>query len=122
VVKPNLAEFLSGFPAGRAAGSGEISLRSLAHETALDWKEKFGAELVLTRGGAPIWFEEGGRAAEEAVVPVKAINPTGSGDAFTAGLAFALASGASLREAVREGARAGALNAANLKPGAILSP
>jgi fructose-1-phosphate kinase PfkB-like protein len=121
VVKPNLAEFLSGLPAGGAAGSGEVPLRSLAHATALDWKGKFGAELVLTRGGAPIWFEEEGEPVEEAVLPVRAINPTGSGDAFTAGLAFALSGGASLREAVREGARLGALNAANIKPGSIVS-
>ena len=120
VAKPNLAEFLSGLPSGGPAGSGEVPLRSLAHATALDWKRMYGTELVLTRGGAPIWFEEDGMPAEESVLQIKAINPTGSGDAFTAGLAFALAGGASLREAIREGARMGALNAANLKPGTIL--
>ena len=118
VVKPNLAEFLSGLPTG--AGSKAPGLRLLAHATALDWKKRFGTELVLTRGGKPIWFEEEGEPAEEPVLPTRAINPTGSGDAFTAGLAYALAGGASLREAVREGARLGALNAANLKPGSIL--
>jgi fructose-1-phosphate kinase PfkB-like protein len=120
VVKPNLAEFLSGMSTGGENGSGELSLRGMAHASALDWKCRFGTELVLTRGGAPIWFEEDGVAAEEPVFPVKSLNPTGSGDAFTAGLAFALSGGASLREAVREGARQGALNAANLKPGSIL--
>ena len=120
VVKPNLAEFLADSPHSGQAGTGEFSLRVLAHKVALDWKKRFGTDLVLTRGGAPIWFEEDGKAAEESVVPVLSLNPIGSGDAFTAGMAFALAKGASLREAVREGARMGALNAANLKPGSVV--
>ncbi|HEY9055383.1 MAG TPA: PfkB family carbohydrate kinase, partial [Rectinemataceae bacterium] len=95
-------------------------LRRRAHELASAWKSEWGTELVLTNGAGPIWFEEGGKPAEEPVYPAKALNPTGSGDAFTACLALALARGASLREAVREGSRAGALNAANLKPGSIL--
>ena len=73
----------------------------------------------MTRGSAPVWFNEEGRAAEEPVQPVEAINPTGSGDSFTAGLALVLSGGGSLREAIREGSRLGALNAANLKPGSI---
>ncbi|MCX7028334.1 MAG: PfkB family carbohydrate kinase [Spirochaetes bacterium] len=134
VVKPNLAEFLAGLPesgigaAGQGLartvqgplGAGELSLRELAHASAVEWKKRYETELVLTRGGAPIWFEERGEAAEESIVPVQSLNPTGSGDAFTAGLAFALSGGASLREAVREGARLGALNAGCLKPGSIV--
>ncbi len=121
VVKPNLSEFLATFPApGRAgAGAGEAALRAHVHDYAKSWKERYGTDLIVTRGGAPIWFEEGGLAAEEPTQSVQAINPTGSGDAFTAGLAYVLSEGGSLREAIREGARLGALNAANLKPGSI---
>lgn len=124
VVKPNLSEFLATFPAARGANPGvarigEATLRAHVQGYAAAWKERYGTELVVTRGSAPIWFNEGGRAAEEPVVPVEAINPTGSGDSFTAGLALVLAGGGSLRDAIREGARLGALNAANLKPGSI---
>ena len=133
VVKPNLSEFLATFPAPRgasaaaspsrasaAASPGADALRAHVQEYALAWKERYGTELVVTRGSAPIWFNEGGQAAEEPVMPVEAINPTGSGDSFTAGLALVLAEGGNLREAIREGARLGALNAANLKPGSVL--
>lgn len=119
VVKPNLSEFLATFPAPGGAGAGEAALRAHVHDYAKSWKERYGTDLIVTRGGAPIWFEEGGRAAEEPTRNVQAINPTGSGDAFTAGLAYVLSEGGSLREAIREGARLGALNAANLKPGSI---
>ncbi len=119
VVKPNLSEFLATFPAPGGGAAGAAALRAHIHDYAKSWKERYGTDLVVTRGGEPIWFEEGGRAAEEPTQSVQAINPTGSGDAFTAGLAFVLARGGSLREAVREGARLGALNAAKLKPGSI---
>lgn len=120
VVKPNLGEFLATFPTRGGAHASAAVLRSHVQDYAKAWKERYGTELVVTRGGAPIWFNEDGRPAEEAVLPVEAINPTGSGDSFTAGLAFALAAGGSLRDAIREGARLGALNAANLKPGSIV--
>ena len=119
VVKPNLSEFLATFPAPGGASAGAAALRTHVQDYAKAWKERYGTELVVTRGSSPIWFSEGGRAVEESIVPAEAINPTGSGDSFTAGLAFALAAGGSLRDAIREGARLGALNAANLKPGSI---
>ncbi|HWR10848.1 MAG TPA: PfkB family carbohydrate kinase [Rectinemataceae bacterium] len=119
VVKPNLGEFLATFPAPGGAKADSATLRAHVQECALAWKERYGADLVVTRGGAPIWFSEEGRAAEQPAVPAEAINPTGSGDSFTAGLAFMLAKGGNLRDAIREGARLGALNAANLKPGSI---
>ena len=120
VVKPNLSEFLATFPAPGGASASPGAIRAHVHAHALAWKERYGTELVITRGGSSIWFEEGGKAAEQDVMPVEAINPTGSGDSFTAGLALILAEGGSLREAIREGARLGALNAINLKPGSIL--
>jgi fructose-1-phosphate kinase PfkB-like protein len=133
VVKPNLSEFLATFPAARGASSNAsggafpgvaaasaAALRAHVQEYAVAWKERYGTDLIVTRGGAPVWFSEKGRAAEEAVMPVEAINPTGSGDSFTAGLALVLSAGGKLREAIREGSRLGALNAANLKPGSIL--
>lgn len=127
VVKPNLAELLATRPLPRGAdlssGSGpahEAALRDHATRIAMEWKRDYGTDLIVTRGHRPIWFLEDGRGAEEPVVEVKALNPTGSGDSFTAGLAAALADGKDLRAAIRAGARLGALNAANLKPGSIL--
>jgi fructose-1-phosphate kinase PfkB-like protein len=144
VVKPNLSEFLATFPPSGTLSGGTLSgtslvdtslgnasfsgaaaspavLRAHVQEYARGWKERYGTDLIVTRGAAPIWFSEDGRAAEEPILPVETLNPTGSGDSFTAGLAFALATGASLRNAIREGAKLGALNAATLKPGSILA-
>jgi fructose-1-phosphate kinase PfkB-like protein len=50
------------------------------------------------------------------IVPV---NTIGSGDSVAAGMAFALSKDATLRGAVIEGARCGALNAVVLKPGSL---
>ena len=119
VVKPNLDEFLATFPAPQGSRASCAALRTHIHAYAKAWKERYGTDLVVTRGKAPIWFSEDGLAAEEPVRPAESINPTGSGDAFTAGLAYVLAAGGDLREAIREGARLGALNAERLKPGSI---
>lgn len=127
IVKPNLAELLATRPlpagADQSRGSGpghEAALRAHAATVAAEWKDRYGTELILTRGHKSIWFNEDGKPAEEPVTPIESLNPTGSGDSFTAGLAYTLAEGGSLREALREGARLGALNAKNLKPGSIL--
>jgi len=66
-----------------------------------------------------LWYAEKGKLAEYAFESVEGLNTTGSGDAFTAGLAAALEEGATLVDAVAEGVRCGALNAALLKPGVI---
>ena len=73
----------------------------------------------MTRGSEPLWYAEKGELAEYAFEKAEPLNTTGSGDAFSAGLAVALEDGASLIEAVAEGVRCGALNAALIKPGVI---
>jgi fructose-1-phosphate kinase PfkB-like protein len=114
VAKPNLSEFLATWPA-----AGEAGLRDHAARVAEEIYRLYGTCLVLTRGGEPTWYWDGHGLCEEAVSRVRALNATGSGDAFTAGLAAALAEGGSIREAVAEGTRLGGLNAERLKPGSI---
>jgi sugar/nucleoside kinase (ribokinase family) len=50
---------------------------------------------------------------------VKAVNPIGSGDAFTAALVWRLLRGEGLGEACRWAAAAGAANALTLMPGEV---
>jgi 1-phosphofructokinase family hexose kinase len=121
VVKPNIHEFLASFPAPEGIVAVPSALRAYVRNYARSWRERYATELVVTRGSESIWFNENNEAAEEWVVPVKAVNNIGSGDSFTAGVALVLAAGGSLREAVRQGARLGALNAARLKPGSIVA-
>ena len=107
VVKPNMDEFLQTFAPGTVAGIGR------------ELKEKHGSWLIVTRGALPTLFWDGDTVRECPVLPVTALNPTGSGDAFGAGVAAALEDGATITEAVAEGTRLGALNAERLKPGSI---
>ena len=121
IIKPNLYEFVSTFAPEL------ITHNSVA---AIDVKEKveeiwqglyrdYPCALVLTNGAASVLYAEKGKLDEYSFEPVEPVNTIGSGDAFTAGLASALEEGASLRDAVAEGARCGALNATLLKPGVI---
>jgi 1-phosphofructokinase/tagatose 6-phosphate kinase len=134
VVKPNLAEFLSTWPlpegmdtqrstsetAVRDHAVRDHAVRDHAAKVGGELFERYGSHLVLTRGALPTWYWDGAALSEEAVEPRRALNPTGSGDAFTAGLTAILADGGTLRDAIREGSRLGRLNAERLMPGSIL--
>jgi len=120
VVKPNIDEFLSTYAHGYSPKSTPPD--ELKEKVAEIWAEvyrKYPSSLVLTRGAGSVWYAEKGELAEYAFAPVAPLNTIGSGDSFTAGLAAALEDGATLGEAVIQGARCGALNAALLRPGVI---
>lgn len=129
VVKPNLKEFLSTFlpeEAARLEAEGPAYADSplLRGRTAAAMEglsRDFGCAVVVTRGSRPAWAVGPGGFEEIPFAAVRPVNTTGSGDAFTAGLAAALDAGAPLRDAVLEGARCGAANAALLKPGDIVA-
>ena len=78
--------------------------------------------VVVTDGGAPVrvWTEAG--RSMIAVPSVRVVNPVGSGDAMSGGIAAALAAGATLPEAVRAGIALGVANARTLLPGEICLP
>jgi 1-phosphofructokinase/tagatose 6-phosphate kinase len=119
LVKPNLYEFISTFAPEMLSEKNAGIVKKKVGEIWADLYEKYQCALVLTRGAEPIWYAEKGELAEYAFESVEPLNTTGSGDAFTAGLASALEEGASLADAVAEGARCGALNAVLLTPGVI---
>jgi 1-phosphofructokinase/tagatose 6-phosphate kinase len=119
VIKPNLAEFAATFfPGGGDAGA-VLPGREQVRERCLELCRKYRCAVVLTRGAGAVWYAEGEGFAEYPVPAVKTVNTTGSGDAFTAGLAAALGDGLGLREAVALGVRCGGLNAGLLQAGAI---
>jgi 1-phosphofructokinase/tagatose 6-phosphate kinase len=115
VAKPNLQEFLATYP----PAPGERSLKAHLLETLKGLKSDFGTDFVITRGGLPVLFLEDGTLVEIEVDKIEPLNPIGSGDAFAAGLALALARGASLREAIGQGIEYGGANALALKPGSM---
>lgn len=129
VVKPNLEELLQTCAPEKAeayrrggletAGLDDRALRDLVAGIGANYWSKWSTRLVVTRGPEPTLFWDGETLRDYQGPRVRALNPIGSGDSFTAGLAAVLAEGGSLTEAVAEGSRLGSLNALQLKPGAI---
>jgi 1-phosphofructokinase/tagatose 6-phosphate kinase len=123
IVKPNLYEFVSTFAPELVERNGlpedETKIKRRITEIIMDLCARYKCKIILTRGSKKIWAAEKTNFFEADFDPVKPLNTTGSGDAFTAGLASALADGAALREAIAEGARCGRLNAQRFKVGTI---
>lgn len=81
-----------------------------------------GAQWVLvTQGPEPAWLVNGTQVWGYRPPVVRALNPVGSGDATTGGIAAALLGGRTLPEAVRWGIACGAANATTLTAGEVPS-
>lgn len=79
-----------------------------------------GAQSVLiTRGSRTAFFVSDAESVEIVPPEIAAVNPVGSGDAVTAGLAVELSRSLAVVEAVRTGMACGAANALNLVSGRI---
>jgi len=112
LVKPNRAEL--------AATVG----RKLADQAALlaamrELHERGAQRVVVTAGEDPVLAFDGARSWRMTPPRIQALNPIGSGDAFTAALAWRLLRGDDLGEACRWGGAAGAANALSLLPGEL---
>ncbi|MDR3138999.1 MAG: PfkB family carbohydrate kinase [Treponema sp.] len=123
IIKPNLLEFAETFIPGMVQGGKlrgeEEEIREQVRGVCRSLCEKYHTRIVLTRGVQPVWFTEGESFGEFPFEPLEPVNTTGSGDAFTAGLASVLSEGGTLEEALAEGVRCGRLNAGLVKIGAI---
>lgn len=75
--------------------------------------------VVVTSGQGPTLAYDGQNGWKIQAPQVKTTNPIGSGDAFTAGLAWRLVRGENLGEACRWGAAAGTANALTLMAGEV---
>jgi 1-phosphofructokinase/tagatose 6-phosphate kinase len=128
IIKPNLLEFAETFaPALKARlfvpeapdASQEALIRSPIRDLCLELCRNYQCRIILTRGAQSIWFAESGGFGEYALEALQPVNTTGSGDAFTAGLAAALSEGADMEAAIAQGACCGKLNAGLFKAGVI---
>jgi 1-phosphofructokinase/tagatose 6-phosphate kinase len=122
IIKPNLFEFTGTFTPELLKDNNyesEVAMTRIK-STMLELCRKYGCRIILTNGSRKIIAADDETYFELKINPVvKAVNTTGCGDAFTAGLACAIEDGANFREAINEGCRCGALNAALIKPGVI---
>jgi fructose-1-phosphate kinase PfkB-like protein len=122
IIKPNIYEFVytfapyliknNDFPRDKSA---EKKIREAMHGV----NKSHGTRIILTDADKKILAMNEDDYFEIDVKPVKAVNTTGCGDAFTAGLASALEDGADFHAAIAEGNRCGALNAGLERPGVI---
>lgn len=115
LVKPNRAE-LSGMLAVplQDEGSAKCAMRDLHARGA--------QRVVVTAGKDPVLAFDGRGFWRISVPTIRAVNPIGSGDAFTAALVWRLLSGDDLGQACRWANAAGAANALTLMSGELRLP
>jgi tagatose 6-phosphate kinase len=112
LVKPNRAEL--GATLGR-----ELREERDALKAAQELIERGAKNVVVTAGKAPTIACDTKQSWRISNPDIKAVNPIGSGDAFTAGVVSRLLKGEGLSEACRWGAACGAANAVNLMAGEV---
>ncbi|HEY2280885.1 MAG TPA: PfkB family carbohydrate kinase [Streptosporangiaceae bacterium] len=109
VVKPNLAE-LEDLAGGPLSLAGEGTGRPTVASAAADLRAAGAESVVVSLGPAGLYADTPAGSWRAASAPVEAANPTGAGDAVTAGLALGLVRGQPwpdrLRAAVALGAAA----------------
>lgn len=115
LVKPNRAELAA--TGGRALAT-EADVATAMRELA----ERGAQRVVVTAGRQATLAFDGHTFWRVSVPPVEAVNPIGSGDAFTAGLVSRLTRGDDLGEACRWGTAAGAANALTWLAGEVTRP
>jgi len=121
IIKPNFSEFLRTFYPDAEQGEHTIhpEYKIFVLEQMENIYRKFKTISVITSGANPTLFFENNTVSSLPVQKVVPVNTIGSGDAFTAGMSSALASGGSISEAVKKGQECGARNALQLLPGTL---
>jgi 5-dehydro-2-deoxygluconokinase len=95
-----------------AAGSADVIVgneEEVAAAGGIDRLLELGAAVVVKRGGEGATLFENGDRLDVAGVSVEVVNGLGAGDAFAAGIGYALVHGLGLPEGVRLGNTAGAI-------------
>jgi tagatose 6-phosphate kinase len=112
VVKPNRVELASTVSRELACSRDVLVAMQELHAR--------GAQRVVVTAGKDKTLAFDGERAWEVITPtIQAVNPIGSGDAFTAGVVWRLLKGDDLGEACRWGAACGAANALTLMAGDV---
>jgi tagatose 6-phosphate kinase len=112
LVKPNRSELAASV--GRKLNDDADVMKAMR-----ELCERGAQRVVVTAGREPALAFDGKNFWRIAGPRIKAVNPIGSGDAFTAGLVSRLGRGDDLGEACRWGSAAGAANALTIMPGEV---
>jgi len=122
VIKPNLSEFVSTYlPHKTVHESDENSaMKDEVTKKMKELNEKYHCNIIITRGKYPIWMYSEEGFYEIPTQKVKVVNTIGCGDALTAGIAYHLDKGETLKEAVQKAVAYSSFNASLLAPGSVL--
>jgi tagatose 6-phosphate kinase len=112
LVKPNRVELAA--TVGRPLKSEADVMRAMR-----ELRERGAQQVIVTAGREPALASDGKNFWRIITPRIRAVNPIGSGDAFTAGVVWRLLRGDDLGEACRWGAAAGAANALTPMPGEL---
>jgi tagatose 6-phosphate kinase len=112
VAKPNRSELA-------ATVHHELSNEHEVMSAMRELRERGAQRVVITAGKEPVLAFDGARFWRIHAPRITAVNPIGSGDAFTAGLVWRLLRGDDLGEACRWASAAGAANALTLMAGEV---
>ncbi len=112
LVKPNRSELAA--TVGR-----ELKNETDVKRAMRELFERGAQRVIVTAGKAPVLAFDGKKFRRIPVPRIKAVNPIGSGDAFTAGVVWCLVRGDDLGEACRWGNAAGAANALTMMVGEV---
>jgi tagatose 6-phosphate kinase len=112
LVKPNRVELAA--TVGR-----ELKSDAEATHAMRELHERGAQRVIVTAGSEPAIAFDGKTLRRIVPLRIQALNPIGSGDAFTAAVVWRLLRGDDLGEACRWGAAAGAANALTLMPGEL---
>jgi tagatose 6-phosphate kinase len=123
VVKPNFEELGKTFPDLARSGTG-IGFASAGRENgriaAMQELRRRGAQwVVITEGARAVWVAGPDGVSRLQPPKLTPVNPIGSGDSFAAGMAWSLAGGSQMLDAVRIGIAAAGENALQLLPGRV---
>lgn len=121
VIKPNLKEFSETlFPKETfKEHKPDTYILESVKSRMLELEQEYGVTTILTQGANSILTCHDGIIDTHQVEAVVPVNTIGSGDAFTAGLAYGLHKDLSIKRCVEIGKACGKANALNLKPGTI---
>ena len=100
-------------------GQMPVTLTNVSKQAMHDLCERGAQRVIVTDGRQPTLAFDGREFWRIAPPRIRAVNPIGSGDAFTAGLVWRLLRGDDLGEACRWGCAAGAANALTLMTGEV---
>jgi tagatose 6-phosphate kinase len=112
VVKPNRSELA-------ATVGHELVSEAVLMSAMRELCDRGALRVIVTSGKDPALAFDGRQFWRIHAPKITAVNPIGSGDAFTAGLVWRLMRGADLGEACRWGSATGAANALNIMAGEV---